>query len=189
LVLQPNAHLLDMRVAVDDVDEDVADRVIRLVNGDPGPAVHRVAGEHLHGGGLVVRDGGQTDIPEPLPCRPLDLTQGCSIFNGSRSDDDGHAVTPLCTRTRSEAGGCTRALFTRRSGRDERHPSWAEIHPRCGLAAHKPRGRHASFKRQKRNEAATEIQELPNRGHSLVIDKGWPDVAEAALAFIKRHER
>jgi len=30
----------------------------------------------------------------------------------------------------------------------------------------------------------TEIRELPDRGHSLVIDHGWREVAEAALAFI-----
>jgi hypothetical protein len=32
----------------------------------------------------------------------------------------------------------------------------------------------------------TEIVELPNRGHSLVIDNGWRDVADTALAFVKR---
>ncbi len=44
---------------------------------------------------------------------------------------------------------------------------------------------NASFKRQKRNRSTTEIQEIPGRGHSLVIDSGWPDVAAAALNFIK----
>jgi hypothetical protein len=32
----------------------------------------------------------------------------------------------------------------------------------------------------------TEIVEMPNRGHALVIDSGWRDVAETALAFAKR---
>jgi pimeloyl-ACP methyl ester carboxylesterase len=45
---------------------------------------------------------------------------------------------------------------------------------------------NASFKRQKRNKSTTEIQEIPGRGHSLVIDSGWPEVAAAALDFIKR---
>ncbi len=44
----------------------------------------------------------------------------------------------------------------------------------------------ASYRRQKRNRAATDIQEIPDRGHSLVFDSGWQDVAEAALAFIKK---
>lgn len=43
----------------------------------------------------------------------------------------------------------------------------------------------ASYKKQKRNRAATQLQEIPGRGHSLVFDSGWQDVAEAALTFIK----
>ena len=43
----------------------------------------------------------------------------------------------------------------------------------------------ASYRKQKRNPAATQIQEIPDRGHSLVFDSGWQNVAETALAFIK----
>jgi non-heme chloroperoxidase len=32
----------------------------------------------------------------------------------------------------------------------------------------------------------TEIVEVPNRGHALVIDRGWRDVADTALAFVRR---
>jgi pimeloyl-ACP methyl ester carboxylesterase len=45
---------------------------------------------------------------------------------------------------------------------------------------------NASYKRQKRNPGVTEIVEIPNRGHSLTIDSGWREVAETALAFVKR---
>lgn len=45
---------------------------------------------------------------------------------------------------------------------------------------------NASFKRQKRNKAVTEIEEIPGRGHSLVIDSGWQEVAGVALDFIER---
>jgi pimeloyl-ACP methyl ester carboxylesterase len=45
---------------------------------------------------------------------------------------------------------------------------------------------NGAYKRQKRNEAVTEIVKMPNRGHSLTIDHGWRDVAETALAFVKR---
>jgi pimeloyl-ACP methyl ester carboxylesterase len=45
---------------------------------------------------------------------------------------------------------------------------------------------NASYKRQKRNEAVTEIKKIPNRGHSLTIDSGWREVADTALAFVKR---
>ena len=45
---------------------------------------------------------------------------------------------------------------------------------------------NASFKKQRRNPGVTEIVELPNRGHALVIDSGWREVADTALAFVKR---
>jgi non-heme chloroperoxidase len=45
---------------------------------------------------------------------------------------------------------------------------------------------NASYKKQSRNEAVTEIVELPNRGHSLTIDSGWREVADTALAFVRR---
>jgi pimeloyl-ACP methyl ester carboxylesterase len=45
---------------------------------------------------------------------------------------------------------------------------------------------NASFKRQQRNQGVTEIKKIPNRGHSLTIDSGWREVADTALAFVKR---
>jgi non-heme chloroperoxidase len=45
---------------------------------------------------------------------------------------------------------------------------------------------NASYKKQKRNLAVTEIIEMPNRGHGLVIDSGWREVADTALAFVTR---
>ena len=45
---------------------------------------------------------------------------------------------------------------------------------------------NAAYKRQQRNENVTEIVEIPGRGHSLTIDDGWRDVADAALAFVQR---
>ena len=45
---------------------------------------------------------------------------------------------------------------------------------------------HASFKIQERNPGVTEIVEIPNRGHALTIDSGWREVADKALAFVKR---
>ena len=46
---------------------------------------------------------------------------------------------------------------------------------------------NASYKKQKRNKAsATEIVEIPGRGHSLTIDHGWREVAETALGFVRR---
>jgi pimeloyl-ACP methyl ester carboxylesterase len=45
----------------------------------------------------------------------------------------------------------------------------------------------ASYRRQKRNPGTTELREIPGRGHSLVFDSGWQDVAHAALDFAKQH--
>jgi len=45
---------------------------------------------------------------------------------------------------------------------------------------------NASYKKQKRNEAVTEIVEVPNRGHALTIDSGWREVCDTALDFVKR---
>ena len=39
---------------------------------------------------------------------------------------------------------------------------------------------NASYKQQKRNEGVTEIVEIQGRGHSLVIDNGWREVADTA---------
>lgn len=45
---------------------------------------------------------------------------------------------------------------------------------------------HGSYTLQSRNAGVTEYVEIPDRGHSLVIDHGWPDVAAVALDFVKR---
>jgi pimeloyl-ACP methyl ester carboxylesterase len=45
---------------------------------------------------------------------------------------------------------------------------------------------NASFKKQERNAAVTEIVEMRDRGHALVIDSGWREVADTALTFVRR---
>jgi non-heme chloroperoxidase len=42
----------------------------------------------------------------------------------------------------------------------------------------------AEYQLQQRNPAVTEFREIAGRGHSLIMDHGWRDVAEIALAFI-----
>lgn len=44
----------------------------------------------------------------------------------------------------------------------------------------------ATYKKQKRNEAVTELVEMAGRGHSLTIDHGWREVADVSLAFVQR---
>ncbi len=45
---------------------------------------------------------------------------------------------------------------------------------------------YAAYKRQRHNSAVTEFVEFKDRGHSLVVDSGWKEIGEAALAFVKR---
>jgi non-heme chloroperoxidase len=44
----------------------------------------------------------------------------------------------------------------------------------------------AAFKRQQRNIGTTEMVEIRERGHALTIDHGWREVADTALALIRR---
>jgi pimeloyl-ACP methyl ester carboxylesterase len=45
---------------------------------------------------------------------------------------------------------------------------------------------NASFQQQEHNPGVTEIVEIKGRGHALTIDHGWREVADTALAFVKR---
>jgi pimeloyl-ACP methyl ester carboxylesterase len=45
---------------------------------------------------------------------------------------------------------------------------------------------NASYKQQKENPGVTEITEVKDRGHALTIDGGWREVADTALAFVRR---
>jgi pimeloyl-ACP methyl ester carboxylesterase len=43
-----------------------------------------------------------------------------------------------------------------------------------------------SYRLQKRNAGVTELAEIKGRGHALVIDNGWREVADTSLAFVQR---
>ena len=45
---------------------------------------------------------------------------------------------------------------------------------------------NAAFRQQQANPGLTEIVQIPGRGHSLTIDSGWREVADTALAFVRR---
>jgi len=44
----------------------------------------------------------------------------------------------------------------------------------------------AEYRKQQHNPGVTEFTEIPDRGHALTIDDGWAEVAQTALAFIRR---
>ncbi|WP_420312695.1 alpha/beta hydrolase [Streptomyces sp. YS-B37] len=46
---------------------------------------------------------------------------------------------------------------------------------------------NASYKKQQHNKNVTEITEIKDRGHALIIDHGWQEVADTALSFVRRY--
>jgi non-heme chloroperoxidase len=45
---------------------------------------------------------------------------------------------------------------------------------------------NAEYKKQSKNESDTEIVKVKGSGHALTIDSGWREVADIALAFVRR---
>lgn len=45
----------------------------------------------------------------------------------------------------------------------------------------------ATFKQYRGSSAVTELKQFEGRGHSLAIDHGWAEVAQAVLAWLKTH--
>ncbi len=43
----------------------------------------------------------------------------------------------------------------------------------------------ATLKQYRHSDAKTELVEFPDRGHSLVVDHGWRDIADSALSWLK----
>jgi non-heme chloroperoxidase len=43
------------------------------------------------------------------------------------------------------------------------------------------------YRIQQKNPGVTELVVIPGRGHSLIIDSGWREVADESLEFIQRH--
>ncbi|MFF1697794.1 alpha/beta hydrolase [Streptomyces sp. NPDC058257] len=45
---------------------------------------------------------------------------------------------------------------------------------------------NGAYKKQRENSGITEITEMPDRDHALTIDSRWQEVADTALAFVRR---
>ncbi|TGB15680.1 alpha/beta hydrolase [Streptomyces sp. MZ04] len=45
---------------------------------------------------------------------------------------------------------------------------------------------NGAYKKQQQNSGVTEITELPDRDHALIIDSRWEEVADTALTFVRR---
>ena len=44
----------------------------------------------------------------------------------------------------------------------------------------------STFKQYRHSTAVTELKQFPDRGHSLIIDNGWREVADAALEWLDK---
>jgi pimeloyl-ACP methyl ester carboxylesterase len=45
----------------------------------------------------------------------------------------------------------------------------------------------STAKQYRHSPAETEVMDFPDRGHSLTIDHGWPEIAQAALTWLGKH--
>jgi pimeloyl-ACP methyl ester carboxylesterase len=45
----------------------------------------------------------------------------------------------------------------------------------------------STLKLYRKSSAVTDYKEFPTRGHSLALDSGWPEVADAVLDWLKQH--
>ena len=45
---------------------------------------------------------------------------------------------------------------------------------------------NASYNQQRDNPGVTELETIPGHGHALIIDSGWRETADKALAFVQR---
>jgi hypothetical protein len=44
----------------------------------------------------------------------------------------------------------------------------------------------AAYELYGKSAAVTEFHRFPDRGHTLTVDSGWPDVARAALDWLEK---
>ncbi|GAB3443308.1 alpha/beta fold hydrolase [Phycicoccus ginsengisoli] len=96
----------------------------------------------------------------PAPGRPL--------FEAAAANFEPHS--PAKVATGNEGRG---PLLLIASGRDHTVPEAVT---------------RATLKQYRHSDAVTDLQTFPDRGHSLTIDSGWAEVAEACLRWLKERE-
>ncbi|MEU8242832.1 alpha/beta fold hydrolase [Actinoplanes missouriensis] len=93
----------------------------------------------------------------PAPGKPL--------FEAAAANFDPHS--PAAVNTRNEMRG---PLLLITGGRDHTVPESVT---------------RATLKQYRHSEAVTDILDFPDRAHSLTIDSGWRDVADASLTWLR----
>ncbi len=79
-------HLLDVEVAVDHVGEQVSDRPVGPIDGDPDPSGALVADQLVQCERLVLGDLRHAHVTEALARSPLDVLEGGQFLDGGRVD-------------------------------------------------------------------------------------------------------
>lgn len=202
----------DPEAVADHGTADIAEHLAGIIDALPSPPVligHRFGGmlvERLlstgHGRAGIgidaarvrgVRPGSALGATVPVSGDPADIHRavpltadqfhhvlGTAIGRDESDRLHGRWAVPAPGRALSEAAGASSpaAVGTRNgdrgplllitSGRDHAIP---------GAAAH-----------HRRSTVGTDLVEFPDRGHSLVVDAGWRDVAESCLTWLDAYE-
>ena len=135
------------------------------------------------------RDEGRSRSPDRPGLVAPDLSRGSTLLADCRWP----VVAPDATQSAGswEDQLCTRLWmpFPRRAT-PAPGGSWSRPWPRSRDSTRR-RSRSPTLRSSARvaTSGLTEIIELPNRGHGLVIDSGWREVADTSLRFIERYLR
>jgi hypothetical protein len=85
-VIRADADLLRVRAAVDDADEEVPDRLVEWIDGDPRAMCFHEGCELAERQRLVVGHLREPDVAEPLTREPLDQLYRRSVADARRPD-------------------------------------------------------------------------------------------------------
>jgi pimeloyl-ACP methyl ester carboxylesterase len=125
-------------------------------------AVSLTAGQFRYGFGNAVSQDESDVLFErwtiPSPARPL--------FEGSTANFVSHS--PAAVDTRNARRG---PLLLISGGKDHTVPDAVT---------------RSTFKQYRHSSAVTELKQFPDRGHSLVVDSGWKEIAEASLTWLDK---
>jgi pimeloyl-ACP methyl ester carboxylesterase len=126
-------------------------------------AVSLTAEQFRYGFGNAIPEQESDDLYErwavPAPGKPL--------FEAAAANFDPHS--PAEVDTANELRG---PLLLMMGGRDHTVPEAVT---------------RATLKQYRHSDAVTDILEWPDRAHSLTVDHGWREVADASLSWLKQH--
>ena len=126
-------------------------------------AVSLTAGQFRYAFGNAIPEEESQELYErwtiPAPGKPL--------FEAAAANFDPHS--PAKVDTANELRG---PLLLITGGRDHTVPESVT---------------RATLKQYRHSDAVTDLLEFPDRAHSLTIDHGWREVADAALSWLNRH--